>query len=93
MIDLKDEILYDFEINRPRILVSDKLMVVDSITKLLDFTENTIIALSGKDYYTVINGEKLCINSLQNERMVCSGTIASVEFHRNKDSEGAKDEG
>lgn len=94
MLEMKDELLYDFEINLPRILVTDKLVIVDDVSRLIDFTDQTVVTLSGKHLFTVVSGEKLLIASFQHNRLVCSGKILKIEFIYGKQkTEGLKNEG
>ena len=93
MLEVKDELLFDFGINQPRVLVTDKLVIIDEVSRLIDFTDQTVITVSGKSFYTVVNGSGLLISSFQNSRLVCSGSVDSVEFHKNKVGEGLKHEG
>ena len=82
MLDIKEEFLFDFKINTPRVLLTDKLAIVDSVKQILSFTEKCIIITSGKGWYAVINGTHLIMDSLFNERLTAFGQIESVEFHR-----------
>ena len=93
MLEIKDELLFDFEIIQPRVLVTDKLVIVDDVSRLIDFTDQTVVSASGKYLFTVISGEKLLIVSFQNSRLVCSGKVSRVEFiHEKNRTEGLKDE-
>lgn len=84
MLEVKDELLFDFQINRPRILLTDKLVIIDEVERLMDFTDTILVAISGKVLFTVVSGENLMIDSFQNQRLVCSGTIRSIEFRTDK---------
>ena len=78
MLEIKDELLFDFEINQPRVLVTDKLVIVDNVSRLIDFTDRTVVTASGRHFFTVISGEGLLIASFQNSRLVCSGKVSNV---------------
>ncbi len=83
MIDIKEELIFDFGIKSPRIMITENLILIDNITRIIDFSDKMLITQTGKNFYTIVNGEKIFISGLQNSRVICSGKIASVEFHKN----------
>lgn len=80
MIDIKDELLFDFSINSSRVLITDKLALIDNVLKIVDFTDRILVLKSSKNSYTSIKGRDLFISSFENSRIVCSGQIYSIEF-------------
>lgn len=78
---IKDELLFDFSINMPRILVSGRTGVIDHVKKLVMVSQKSIIADTGS-MFTVVNGDDLVINQLDEERMLITGYISTIEFYR-----------
>jgi len=77
---LKEEFLFDFGINMPRILVSGNCAVIDNIKKIEMLTCEQIVVLNGKKY-TAIFGKDLIVKSLSDERMLITGEVEKVEFY------------
>ena len=90
-MSIKDEMLFDFSINMPRLLVSGNTGIIDNVKKIILISETSIIVDNGKRY-SAINGEALVVKQLEEERMIVTGNIKSVEFYsENKgDSNEAK---
>lgn len=82
-MNIIDEMIYDFGINMPRILVSGKTAIIDNIKKVVLISENNIIVDNGKRYTSVI-GSELVIHQLGEERMQITGNINMVEFYEGK---------
>ena len=80
MIDMKDELLFDFSVNSSRVLITDKLALIDNVYRIVDFTDTLLIIQNGKSSYTSLKGRELSISSFQSSRIICSGHIDSVEF-------------
>jgi sporulation protein YqfC len=78
-----DELLYDFSVNLPRVLIGGKSGVLDHVKKLIIVTENNIVANCGSGHISV-HGEKLIIRQLSEERIILSGEINTIEFYSNK---------
>lgn len=95
MLPWKDEVLYDFQLHTPRLLLTDRLVLADQVTRLVDFTDTLLVLHTGKGCLTEITGENLVILSFQRQRLVCSGKIFSVAFSgKAMGKEGSeKDEG
>lgn len=83
-MDIKEEILYDFATNMPRILVSGNTGIIDDIKKIVLITERQIIVSSGKRF-TAILGNNLIIKSLGDERMLIEGEIEEIRFYGTQD--------
>ncbi|MBQ4339873.1 MAG: YabP/YqfC family sporulation protein [Firmicutes bacterium] len=80
MIDMKDELLFDFSINSSRVLITDKLALIDNVIRIVDFTDSVIVIQNGKKSYTSIKGNDLTVSSFRESRIICTGRIESVEF-------------
>lgn len=88
MIDIKDELLLDFSVSSSRVLITDKLVLIDNITRIVDFSDTMLVAQTGRNSYTTVNGMNIFISSFRNSRIVCSGEIKSVKFHKNGNDMG-----
>ncbi len=74
-----DELIYDFGVNLPRVLVGGKTGILDHVKKLLIVTESNIVANCGSGYISLI-GENLSIRQLSDERVIVSGEIRTIEL-------------
>lgn len=79
-MSIKDELLFDFSMNMPRLLVSGKTGIIDNVKKIVSISETSVIVDNGKRY-SVINGTGLVVKQLEEERMLVTGEISSVEFY------------
>ena len=77
---ISEELLFDFSTSMPRILVSGRTDVVDNVRKLIMVGPDRIIADTGR-FFTVILGEELTIDRLEEERMLVTGKIQQIEFY------------
>jgi len=82
-MSIKDELLFDFSMNMPRLLISGKTGIIDNVKKLVMISETNIIVDNGKRY-TSINGDSLIVKELEEERMLITGEIKSIEFYIDK---------
>lgn len=78
-MSIKDELLFDFSINMPRLLISGTTGIIDNVKKIILISESSIIVDNG-NRYSAINGEALVVKQLEEERMLVTGDIKSVEF-------------
>jgi sporulation protein YqfC len=79
-----DEMIYDFSVNLPRILVGGKTAVLDNVKKLIIVTEANVVADCGGGYISLW-GSKLSIKHLSEGRIIVSGKIKQVEFYGSED--------
>lgn len=82
-MDIKDELLFDFSINMPRLLISGETGIVDNVKKIIFITENSIVVDHG-NRFSALNGDRLRVKMIEEERMVVKGKIQSVEFYSGK---------
>jgi len=76
---IKDELLYDFSINRPRLLVSGRSAVIDNVKKVVMITDTNIV-VDCKGAYVSLSGGNFVINQIEDERMLVTGDIKKIEF-------------
>ena len=82
-MNVKEELLYDFSINMPRLLVSGKTGILDNVKKIVFITEKNVVVDHG-DRFSAVNGEGLRVLLIEEERMIITGEIRSVEFYPGK---------
>ena len=80
-MDIKDEMLLDFNINIPRVVVCGNLGLVDNVKSMVLISEKSIV-ISGKKGFVAINGEGLSIREIDDERVQVAGEIRTVEFFK-----------
>lgn len=78
---IKDDILFDFAINMPRVLVSGRTTVLDNVRKLMLLTDSEIVVFNGQRY-TSVTGEDFVVTELKEERMLVSGEVREIRFFK-----------
>lgn len=78
---VKSEILNDFGIKMPRVLISGTYAVVDSVKKIYVLSGD-IVTLETSEGYVSILGSDICVDTLCDERIELSGDFSGVEFVR-----------
>lgn len=78
---IKDELLFDFAINMPRVLVSGNTVILDNVKKLMLLAKNQIIVYNGQRF-TSVTGKDLVIKELKDERMLITGDLEQLQFYR-----------
>lgn len=78
---IKDDLLFDFAVNMPRVLVSGKTTVLDNVKKLMLMTDSEIVVFNGQRYTSVM-GNDLIVTELKEERMLISGEIKEIRFFK-----------
>lgn len=76
---IKEDLLFDFAVNLPRILVAGKTTVLDNVKKLMMLTDSEIVVFNG-ERYTSVSGENFIIIQLKEERMLISGEVKEIRF-------------
>ena len=75
----KDEFLFDFSINIPRLIIGGNLVIIDNVKRIVLFSEEQIIVHNGK-CYTSIEGVDMIISELGEERLIIKGELEAVRF-------------
>ena len=78
---IKDDILFDFAVNMPRVLVSGRTAVLDNVRKLMLLTNSEIVVFNGQRY-TSVTGEDFVVTELKEERMLVSGEVKEIRFFK-----------
>lgn len=77
---MKAELLFDFAINMPRVLISGNTAILDNVKKLVLLSENQIIVHNGQRF-TSVTGKDLVIKELRDERMLITGDMEQLQFY------------
>jgi sporulation protein YqfC len=78
---IKEDLLFDFAVSLPRILVAGKTAVLDNVRKLMLLTDSEIVVFNGQRY-TSVKGENFTVTQLKEERMLISGEIKEIRFFK-----------
>lgn len=78
-MSIKEELLFDFAINMPRVLVTGKTIVLDNVKKVMLLTDSQIVVFNGKKY-TSVAGHDFMITQLKEERMLVVGEVEEIRF-------------
>ena len=84
-----DEIVNDFGVKVPRILVSGNYAVVDSVKKIYVLSED-IVTLETSEGYLSVLGNGLSVETLCDERIELKGEFSGVEFIKPERTEKKK---
>lgn len=80
-MSIREELLFDFAINLPRILVAGQTTVLDHVKKVMLLTDSEIVVFHGQGY-TSIKGREFVITQLKEERMLVAGEVEEVRFFK-----------
>lgn len=78
-MSIKDELLFDFAVNMPRVLVSGRTTVLDNVKRVMLLTDTEITVFSGQRF-TSLKGQELVITRLKDERMLVAGKVEEIKF-------------
>lgn len=78
-MSIKEELLFDFAVNMPRVLVSGRTTVLDNVKKVMLLTDTEITVFNGHRYTSVV-GHDFVITQLKDERMLVAGKVEEIRF-------------
>lgn len=81
------DLLLDFSVTLPRIIISNKFVIIDNVKSIESFTDRGIVANTGKKF-TALNGENLILKNLNDDRIFLTGKIHSIEFYDGENKKG-----
>lgn len=84
---IKDEFLFDFSINMPRVLVSGRTGILDNVKKIVLISEESIVVDCGSKYLS-LTGSDLVVDQLEEQRMQVTGEIRKIEFYQGSGKDG-----
>ena len=80
-MSIKEELLFDFAVNMPRILVTGRTTVLDNVKKVMLLTDREITVFNGQRY-TSLTGHGFVITQLKDERMLVAGEVEEIRFFK-----------
>lgn len=80
-MSIREELLFDFAISMPRILVTGETTVLDNVKKLLVLTDSQIVVFNGRRY-TSVTGRNFVVTRLKEERMLVTGEVDEIRFFK-----------
>ncbi len=78
-MSVKDELMFDFSLNIPRLMVCGNMAVIDNVKRIVLFSDDQIIVHNGS-CYTSASGRGIVIEELGEERMIIRGELEAVRF-------------
>ncbi len=78
-MSIKEELLFDFAVNMPRVLVSGSTIVLDNVKKVMLLTDTEITVFNGQRF-TSVKGSGFVITQLKDERMLVAGKVEEIRF-------------
>lgn len=77
---------YDLDFKEPKIIVSEKLCVIENVDAIVMIGENSLTVETGKKYVTV-KGSGFVIKEIFEGRLLIEGTIQGIEFFRTQSAD------
>ena len=78
-MSIKEELLFDFALNMPRVLVTGETNVLDNVKRVMLLTDEQIVVFNGWKY-TSVKGRGFVITQLKEGRMLVSGEVEEIRF-------------
>lgn len=78
-MNIKEEMAYDLDFTMPRVIVTQRLTILENITAIVMISEKALTVQSGRRYTTVV-GENFVIKEIGEGRLIIEGNIRQVEF-------------
>ena len=78
---IREELLFDFAVNMPRVLVTGETTVVDNVKKLLVMTDRQVVVSNGRRSAS-ISGHGFVVTKLKEERMLIAGEVDEIRFFK-----------
>ncbi|MFR8235879.1 MAG: YabP/YqfC family sporulation protein [Anaerovoracaceae bacterium] len=76
---LIEEMSYDLDFNEPKIIISEKLAVIENVKAIVMIGENSLTVQCGRKHVTV-TGSGFVIKEIFEGRLLVEGRIQGVEF-------------
>lgn len=76
---LIEEMNYDLDFNEPKLIISEKLAVIENVKAIVMISENSLTVECGKRYVTV-TGSDFVIKEIFEGRLLIEGRIQGIEF-------------
>ena len=78
---LIDEMAYDLDFNEPKIIISERLAVIENVKAIVMISENSLTVQCGSKHVTVL-GSDFFIKEIFEGRLLIEGKIQGIEFFR-----------
>ena len=76
---IMEEMVYDFDFTRPKVIVTERIAVLENITAIVMISEKALTVQSGRRYTTVVGGD-FVIKEIGEGRLIIEGKVQRVEF-------------
>lgn len=80
-MSIREDLLFDFGVNMPRVLVAGRTAVLDNVKKVMLLTDREIVVFNGRRY-TSISGRDFIMTELREERMLVTGEVEEIRFFK-----------
>ena len=78
-MSIKDELIFDFNISMPRVMVCSKIIIVDYVKRIAEYSTERILLHNGRQY-TSITGKGLILKEIKSGRVLITGELEAVRF-------------
>lgn len=76
---IMEEMAYDLDFTKPKVIVTERVAILENITAIVMISEKALTVQSGKKYTTVV-GEDFVIKEIGEGRLIIEGKIQRAEF-------------
>ena len=84
-MNIKEEMVNDLDFTMPRVIVTQRLTILENVTAIVMISEKALTVRSGSRYTTVV-GENFVIKEIGEGRLIIEGNIRQVEFLQAEDA-------
>ena len=74
-----EEMAYDLDFTKPKVIVTERVAILENITAIVMISEKALTVQSGKKNTTVV-GEDYVIKEIGEGRLIIEGKIQRAEF-------------
>ena len=74
-----DEMIFDFNVNLPRILCGGNTIIIDNVKQIILLSDTELTVSCGQRFVSV-NGSRLRIQEIDEERVQVSGEVEKIQF-------------
>lgn len=78
---LREEMSHDLDFRQPRVIVDDKLAVIENVNAIVMISQTSLTVSTGKKFVTV-RGDGFVIKEIFEGRLMIEGAIQGIEFFR-----------
>ena len=84
-MNIKEEMVNDLDFTMPRVIVTQRLTILENVTAIVMISEKALTVRSGRRYTTVA-GDNFVIKEIGEGRLIIEGNIRQVEFLQAEDA-------